>query len=107
MKYFLGLAILGLCLASCAHSRVTMVGNERYLPIHEDEVTIILEFEDLPEFHEKVALINITYTTAFRNKMWANAKAKAAKLGCNGIYERYNQITDDSNSSSEIVAIRY
>jgi len=111
MRYIIAIVTILLLGHSCVTSSVTRLTTTSFQPTTPAEVKIFVEYEDLPAEYEKVALINVTYHPRYANMKWDRARKKAAKLGCNGVYERYSESTLDAEglngARAEIVGIRY
>ena len=65
-----------------------------YKALPMDSVSIFLQPQDLPTHFEKVAMIYSGYVEMYPSrdarkwhKMWQQVRQKAAKLGCNGVYQ--------------------
>lgn len=107
-----------LVLSSCARSSYVYLDQTKpkYASINPSEVVIFQDKEDLPNSYEKVAIITTDYCSTCTKYKWESTREKAAKLGCNGIYEvtktrtvtSGSVITDtDDDHVAEFVAIRY
>lgn len=112
IRYILVIVTILLLGQGCVTSSVTRLSTNSYRPTTPAEVKIFVEYEDLPVEYEKVALINVTYSTRYADSKWKRAREKAAKLGCNGVYERYTEAlpggeTGGGGARAEIVGIRY
>jgi len=114
--------LLGMVLllaSGCAFTSAVPIAGSSYPPISVEEVTIFLYDEDLPDEFEEVAIISTNYSSGFDGVKWKCVKKRAAKLGCNGIYQRseYKATTGEriagtflgtgTTDEAEFIGIRY
>jgi len=110
---------LSIVLSSCAYTRVVPLQSNTYPAIPESEVTIFVDENDLPKEYEKVALITTDYDSGFDKVKWNSVKKKCASIGCNGVYQKYEDRASQgeqiagaifglyTTDKAEFIAIRY
>lgn len=119
MKYLSIWMLLSIVLSSCAYTRVVPLQSNTYPAIPESEVTIFVDENDLPQEYEKVALITTDYDSGFDKVKWNSVKKKCASIGCNGVYQKYEDRASQgeqiagaifglyTTDKAEFIAIRY
>jgi hypothetical protein len=107
MRYVL-LALV-LLIAACATAR-TNVLNQSYLPISEQEVTIVGDREDIPDDMDCVTVAYIEAEDIWFNntqKMINKVRSEAAKLGANYVVFRGIESDGSYGGGDEANAIVY
>ncbi len=119
MKKLTFFLILAASLMSCVYSRVIPLENKTYPSIAADEVRIFVDEEDLPIEFEKVAIITADLSSGSDKVKWNSVRKKSAKIGCNGVYQKFEQrasageriagsvLGHTALDKAEFIAIRY
>ena len=88
MKRWMGVVGTAVLLGGCVNTNSVLFDpTARYAPVHESQVRIFLDREDVPWEHEDVALIHADADETFTNEadLLEAIREEAARLGADGV----------------------